>query len=58
MLYEVITMFVGGTSYKHSISMGLVAAIGLFLVVLYKMISEGVGYFSVRIQSWRDPFVV
>lgn len=51
-----IMMFVGGTSYKHIISMGLVAAIGLFLVVLYKMISEGVGYFSVRIQSWRDPF--
>jgi cell division protein FtsW len=33
-----------------------IGAAGVTLVVLYLMYSKGIGYFSNRLLSWRDPF--
>ncbi len=51
-----VMIFVGGANLKYLIGTALLAVGGLISVVLYKIMSEGFSYFTVRIQSWMDPF--
>ena len=49
-------IFVGGARPAHfGILIGIGAA-GVTCVVLFLMYRKGIGYFSNRILSWRDPF--
>jgi cell division protein FtsW len=49
-------VIVGGARPIHFIGLVIVGVAALIGIVLYLSISEGYGYFQVRIQSWLDPF--
>ena len=49
-------VFVGGARIKYLVGTGLIAVGGLLALVIYKMTTEGINYFMVRIQSWLHPF--
>ena len=49
-------IFVGGAKPAHFGMLIGIGAAGVTLVVLYLMYSKGIGYFSNRLLSWRDPF--
>ena len=51
-----VLMFVGGVRWKHIGILGIVAVLGLIVVVLIIMQRSGFTYFMTRINGWLDPF--
>ena len=49
-------LFVGGAKPAHFAILCAVAGVVLFAVVMFLIKVKGMGYFEVRILSWRDPF--
>ncbi len=49
-------LFVGGAKPAHFAILCGAAAVVLFGVVMFLIKVKGMGYFEVRILSWRDPF--
>lgn len=49
-------LFVGGAKPAHFALLCGAAAVVLFAVVMFLIKVKGMGYFEVRILSWRDPF--
>ncbi len=49
-------LFVGGAKPTHFAIVCGAAAVVLFAVVMFMIKIKGMGYFEVRILSWRDPF--
>ncbi|MBE6845311.1 MAG: FtsW/RodA/SpoVE family cell cycle protein [Ruminococcus sp.] len=52
----VILMFVGGVLWKHIGLLCLIGALGITLIVIVKIQTDGFTYFATRFQSWLDPF--
>lgn len=49
-------LFVGGARPMHFALLCIAGAAVIFGVVMFLIHEKGMGYFSVRILSWRDPF--
>jgi cell division protein FtsW len=52
----VVLLFVGETRLVHLGSVAVLGLVGLFGIVLYKIHSEGFGYFERRFTAWLHPF--
>lgn len=55
-LIGVTQMFIGGTRFGHLLIIGIIGAALLGLVILYLINTKGVGYFTVRFETWLHPF--
>lgn len=55
-LIGVTLIFVGGARWWHILIIGLIGAVALTGVVLYLIEEKGVGYFTVRFETWLHPF--
>ncbi|MDE5564648.1 MAG: FtsW/RodA/SpoVE family cell cycle protein, partial [Oscillospiraceae bacterium] len=52
----VVLIFVGGAKWWHIGIVGIIGAAALVGVVLYLIQEKGVGYFTVRFDTWLHPF--
>lgn len=55
-LIGVTLIFVGGAKWWHILLVGIVGALALTAVVLYLIQVKGIGYFTVRFDTWLHPF--
>ncbi len=51
-----VLIFVGGVKWKHIGILALIGLIGIALIVLWKINTDGVTYFVTRFKAWFDPF--
>ncbi|MDR0984538.1 MAG: putative lipid II flippase FtsW [Ruminococcus sp.] len=51
-----ILLLVGETRIVHLLSVAAIGVVGLTGIVLYKIHSEGFGYFEKRFSAWLHPF--
>lgn len=49
-------ILVGGANIRHFVELGIAGIVGIGSLVAYKIMSQGYGYFQVRMKSWLDPF--